>query len=101
MTREEDIWSCSECEQEQGRHDQWFEGKCGDCNAQTINNKKKDDIESILIDKWASIGMDIPSNYEDIVQDCFEDVHETADPVNWSNGDVSIAFRRWTEKQGK
>jgi hypothetical protein len=45
--------------------------------------------------------MDIPSNYEDIVQDCFEDIHETADPVNWSNGDVSIAFRRWIEKQSK
>jgi predicted ATP-dependent serine protease len=32
MTREEDIWTCSECGQEQGRHDQWFEGKCEKCH---------------------------------------------------------------------
>ena len=63
--------------------------------------EKKDCIESILIDMWASIGMDIPDNYEDIVQDCYEDVCETADPIDWSNGDVAIAFRRWIENQSK
>ncbi len=63
--------------------------------------EKKDCIESILIDMWASIGMDIPDNYEDIVQDCYEDVCETADPIDWSNGDVTIAFRRWIENQSK
>jgi len=61
--------------------------------------EKKDNIESILINKWALIGMDVPSNFEDIVQFCYEDVCETADPENWSFGDVSIAFRRWIEKQ--
>lgn len=61
--------------------------------------EKKDEIEKILIDKWASLGMDIPSNYEDIVQYCYEDVCETADPVNWSDSDVAIAFRRWVEEQ--
>jgi predicted ATP-dependent serine protease len=34
MTRQEDIWTCSECGQEQGRHDQWFEGKCEKCHEQ-------------------------------------------------------------------
>jgi len=34
MTRAEDIWSCSECGQEQGRHDQWFEGVCEKCHEQ-------------------------------------------------------------------
>lgn len=67
----------------------------------TDNTSMKDEIEKILIDKWAQIGMDVPSNFEDIVQDCFEDVLETADPVNWSDGDVSIAFRRWIEKQSE
>lgn len=34
MTREEDIWQCSECGAEQGRHDMWSEGDiCGDCKA--------------------------------------------------------------------
>ena len=61
--------------------------------------EKKDEIERILINMWATLGMDIPSNYEDIVQDCYEDVCETADPENWHGGDVAIAFRRWIEKQ--
>ena len=61
--------------------------------------EKKDEIESVLIGMWASIGMAIPDNYEDIVQDCYEDVCQTADPINWSNGDVAIAFRRWIESK--
>lgn len=33
MTRQEDIWSCSECGQLQGRHDMWFDGDlCEKCN---------------------------------------------------------------------
>lgn len=62
--------------------------------------EKKDEIERILIDMWASLGMDTPSNYEDIVQDCYEDVCETADPIEWHDGDVAIAFRRWVESKG-
>jgi hypothetical protein len=61
--------------------------------------EKKDAIEGMLINMWASLGMDIPSNYEDIVQYCYEDVCETADPDNWHSGDVAIAFRRWIEEQ--
>lgn len=59
---------------------------------------KKDEVERILINMWSSIGMDIPSNYEDIVQYCYEDVCETADEINWHEGDVAIAFRRFIEK---
>lgn len=61
--------------------------------------EKKDEIERILINMWASIGMDIPENYENIVQDCYEDVCTCADPENWHDGDVAIAFRRWIEHQ--
>jgi hypothetical protein len=63
--------------------------------------EKKDEIERILINMWAKIGMDIPTNFEDIVQDCYEDVCETADEKNWNDSDVVIAFRRWIEKQTK
>jgi hypothetical protein len=59
--------------------------------------EKKDAIETILINMWLSLNMEIPSNYEDIVQFCYEDVCETADPENWNNDDVVIAFRRWIE----
>lgn len=61
--------------------------------------EKKDEIERILISLWATIGMDIPTNYENIVQDVYEDVCETADTQNWNNSDVVIGFRRWIEKQ--
>jgi hypothetical protein len=61
--------------------------------------EKKNEIESILIGLWRGIGMDIPENFEVIVQDCYKDVCETADPVNWHSGDVAIAFRRWIEAQ--
>jgi hypothetical protein len=50
---------------------------------------------------WTKIGIDIPNNYEDIVQFCYEDVCETADSTEWHSGDVAIAFRRWIEAQSK
>lgn len=71
--------------------------------SETVSDKKscemKDEIEKILIIKWNQFGMDIPDNFEDIVQFCYEDVLETADPINWHEGDVSIAFRRWVESK--
>jgi hypothetical protein len=66
---------------------------------QLLATKKKDEIEKMLIYIWASIGMDIPNNFEDIVQFCYEDVCDTADAENWHSGDVTIAFRRWIESQ--
>lgn len=63
------------------------------------STKTKDEIEHELLYIWSSIGMDIPNNYEDIVQYCYEDIGETADTENWHNGDVVIAFRRWIESK--
>ena len=44
MTKQEDIWNCSECGNPQGRHDMWFEGDvCGICHAELeppIRDKK-------------------------------------------------------------
>lgn len=60
--------------------------------------EKKDEIEAILIDMFATIGIELPSNYEDIVQFCYEDVCETADPTDWIVDDVLIAFKRFIEK---
>jgi hypothetical protein len=66
-------------------------------HSKLLATKKKDKIEKMLIDIWTSIGMDIPNNFEDIVQFCYEDVCDTADAENWHRGDVVIAFRRWIE----
>ena len=60
---------------------------------------KKDLIEVILRHFWREIGIDPPNNYEKIVQDCYEDVCETADIQTWHPGDVAIAFRRWIENK--
>jgi hypothetical protein len=101
MTHKEDIWNCNECNTEKGRHDQFFEGVCEDCHTQATNTKKKDEIESLLIDIFDRIGIETPSNFEDITQFVFEDVCDTADPVNWNNDDVAIGFRRWIEAQAE
>ena len=61
--------------------------------------EKKDEIEKRFINLITKIDMDIPSNFEDIVQYIYEDVCETADPENWSDGDIAIAFRRWIESK--
>lgn len=66
---------------------------------QNYSREKKDQIETMLITLWANIGIDIPCNFETIVQFCYEDVCETADENNWTSGDVAIAFRRWIEEQ--
>lgn len=60
-----------------------------------INRKE---IESLLIDIFDRIGIDTPSNFDEIAKFCYEDVCACADPVNWHDGDVAIAFRRWIEK---
>jgi hypothetical protein len=59
--------------------------------------EKKDEINTILIDMFDRIGIQTPSNYEDILQFCYEDVCETADPIDWNNADVLIAFRIFIE----
>ncbi len=62
--------------------------------------EKKDEIEKSFINLITQIGMDIPSNFKDIVQYIFIDVCETADPEKWHDGDIAIAFRRWIESKG-
>jgi hypothetical protein len=95
----ENRWDCTECGINQGRNDMCFDGEngeiCGECHDQAENTKKKDEVERMLINMWKQIGMDIPSNHEDITQFVFEDVCDTAD--DWHSGDVAIGFRRWIE----
>ena len=63
--------------------------------------KKRKEVEFILMLKLSAIGMDRPSNFEDILSYVFDDVNETADSENWHDGDVAIAFRRWIEEQSE
>ena len=66
-----------------------------------FETRKFEAVRNILILLWTNIGMDCPSNHEEIVQYVYDDVCETADPIQWHSGDVAIAFRRWIEAQAK
>lgn len=90
--------------------DDWFDGwvEQEPYNLLSVNDNPvfgtlacKDMVEYYLIQLFSAMGMDIPENYEDIVQDCYEDVMACADPEKWHSGDVTIAFRRWIEKQSE
>lgn len=63
------------------------------------NKNTKHNIGRILLNIWSEIGMNIPENNEEIVQYVFEDVKETSDFPNYSDGDVMIGLRRWIESK--
>jgi hypothetical protein len=57
------------------------------------------EVMSMLIDMFDRINIDMPSNFDDILEFVYNDVCETADENNWHDGDVAIAFRRWIESK--
>jgi hypothetical protein len=69
----------------------------------THSNKKttdmKQEIVKILLQYFSHIGMDRPSNLDEIVDFIAEDIKETADVENWNSSDVSIGLRRWIESK--
>lgn len=59
----------------------------------------KEEITELLIDNFDRMNMDIPDNFDDILEFIVEDVKENADKENWNDADVVIGFRRWIEAQ--
>jgi hypothetical protein len=59
-------------------------------------NKDKEFIEKTLLMQFANLGMDRPTNMNDIVQFCYDDIKVSA-AENWHSGDIIIALRRWIE----
>lgn len=59
----------------------------------------KKEIETLLIDNFDRMNMDIPSNFDDILEFVYQDIKETADQENRNDADVVIGFRRWIESQ--
>jgi hypothetical protein len=64
-----------------------------------MNQEKKEEITSMLIDIFDRINIDTPNNFNEILEFVYDDVCETADPVGWHDGDVAIAFRRWIQRE--
>lgn len=67
--------------------------------AKTKKDTKKLEVTGLLIDLFDRINIDMPSNFDKILDFVYEDVCETADPKDWHDGDVAIAFRRWIESR--
>ena len=66
----------------------WFE--------QYLKSDARTWVGSCLIDIYTKIGIDTPTNHDEILDYCFEDAHDTTggDP---SDSDVAISFRRFLE----
>jgi hypothetical protein len=62
-----------------------------------MENKKKI-IVGMVIDMFDRISTaPIPSNFDEIVEFIYNDVNETADPINWDVNDVHFSFYKWIE----
>lgn len=85
---DESFWGCPICETDDYLTDMTVESK-------------RAEITASVIDIFDRIGIETPSNLEDITQFVFEDVCDTADGDDWNNDDVAIGFRRWIESHDK
>lgn len=97
-----DRWVCTSCGTNHGANDIWFEGDvCSDCKQQELNLKMKDLIEEKLIDMFDRIGIQTPSNLEDITQYCFEYlvIDEKYNVLSDLDLQVAFAFKLWIEEQ--
>ena len=62
-----------------------------------MRNLRKEVETQLLGEIYPAIGIDKPSNHDDIVEFIVNDVEVTADQVDWHSGDISIGFRRFIE----
>jgi hypothetical protein len=62
-----------------------------------MRNLRKEVETQLLGEIYPAIGINKPSNHDDIVEFIVNDVEVTADPVDWHSGDISIGFRRFIE----
>ena len=60
--------------------------------------KRKDVEVAIRFAIYQPLGMDRPANHDEIVDFIHDDVEAAADHVLWHYGDVTIAFRRFLER---
>lgn len=59
----------------------------------------EEEIDLYLSKLWLLISIERPRNHHDIVKFCADDVKAVADPDDWNNEDIEIAFRRFLEKK--
>lgn len=59
------------------------------------------DVRGFLLQLYMKMGIDKPSNHEDIVEFVVNDIIDSADLSNWNDDDVRIGFRRFLEKNSE
>ena len=64
-----------------------------------INNQKYEEIVEFVIDIFDRIGIQTPSNFQEIAEYIYWYVYFTADWDNWDDGDVAFGFKKWIENQ--
>lgn len=70
--------------------------------AQSEQNSKKIDIESILVRRcFDLIGISTPNNIDVIVDYVYDYICENADEINWNNTDVIMGFHFWIESHNE
>ena len=63
--------------------------------------RKKQEVTELLINIFNRINIDIPSNFDEILEFVYEDVCVSAHETDWTDGDVAIAFRRFIESKSE
>lgn len=70
----------------------------GQIENQLLMQSKVIAVRVMLTELFNNIGINQPSNFNEILEFIVNDINETAHPVDWHSGDVAIAFRRWIER---
>ena len=68
-----------------------------------LNEERRKDFELMveqgLIALYLRIQIDKPDNHDHILQYVIDDIMECTKWIEWHDGDIAIAFRRWIEAQ--
>jgi hypothetical protein len=65
---------------------------------QALNKAKRDEVETGFISFIGSMNMELPENYDDIVQYIFEYIIKLP-KENWGEEDIIFGFQHWIESK--
>ena len=65
---------------------------------QALNKTKRDEIETAFISFVGNMSMELPENYDDIVQYIFEYIIELPKD-DWGEDDIIFGFQHWIESK--
>lgn len=90
LTREEDVWSCSQCGELKGRHDLWFEGElCEECNKENEELEQPNKFKEYLAKTMAEIDV------KHLPDRTFQEHYDTL--IKWRDFDL---LKYWLEYNG-